>query len=239
MDGPMPQYTVLACPSCGGKTSLEAGTPLATCQYCGNQIILRPAEQGWLNYADQFTRRPEAAMPDGVQLNTTPDGIEIRRRWFSAKYIFLALFCVVWDGFLLFWYSIAFGVGAPSIMVLFPLLHVAVGLYLTYSTVAGFVNTSILRINRAGFSISHGPLPWPGGSDLPATDLEQLYTKEEVHRGKNGTTTDYTLTAVLRSGRSHDLLKSLPSPEMGFFIEQQVESYLRIEDRPMAGEMAR
>jgi hypothetical protein len=66
-----------------------------------------------------------------------------------------------------------------------------------------------------------------------------LYTKEVVHHGKNSTTTDYTLTAVLRSGRSHDLLKGLSSPEMGFFIEQQIESYLRLEDRPIAGELAR
>lgn len=235
----MPSYTVLVCPSCGGKTSIAQDLKLATCDYCGNQLILRPWEGIAPRYPTEPSERPKAPMPKGVRVDSLADGIEITRRWFSAKYIFLAFFCAFWDGFLLIWYGIAFSTHGSLMMICFPLLHLAVGIGITYSTLAGFINSSTVRVTRSEMTIEHYPLPWPGGKRLMPTDLDQLYTKEVTRSTKNGSTTSYTLCGVFKDGRKIDLLKDLDSPEMGFFIEQQVESWLMIADRPVAGEMTR
>lgn len=235
----MPSYTVLVCPTCGGKTSLSSDATSATCNYCGNEMILHPAAGSGLVYSETSRPRGEAPLPKGVKLENLDNGFEISRRWFSLKYIFMAFFCVFWDGFLIFWYSLAFSMGAPLIMKVFPILHLAVGIYLTYSTLAGFFNTSYVTVNRQEVKVEHYPLPWPGKFTLPASDLDQLYVREIIHRGKNGTTTTYTLSAMLRNGRKIDILKNMDSPEAGFYVEQQVERYLSISDQAVAGELPR
>lgn len=237
----MPGYTVLVCPTCGGKTSLEEGTPLATCMYCGNQLILRPAAGERLPSSPPpaAVGRGDAPMPANVLLDTAGEGMTITRRWFSPRHIFLGVFSLFWMGFLVFWYGMAFSVGAPLIAILFPLLHLAVGVYLGYSALAGFINTSVIKVTHNQFSVTHGPLPWPGNLNLAAGELEQLYTTEVTRRTKNGTSTSYSLCAVMRGGRKIDLLKQVDTPDTCFFIEQQVEQYLRIDDRAVAGEMPR
>lgn len=234
----MSNYTVLVCPTCGGKTSLQAGSDLATCDYCGNQLILRPSAGVRLNYPPPVHKDPIAPMPKGVRVNMLGDGLEIKRRWFSPTYIFLAFFCVIWDGFLIFWYSMAFSTGASLIFVLFPVIHLAVGIGLTYSTLAGFINTSTVCVSGSDFIVEHDPLPWLGEIHIEARELDQLYTRQVTSSGRNGTSTSYTLSAVLKDGRKVDLLKGMDSPEAGFFIEQKIENYLMIPDRPVVGEVS-
>lgn len=236
----MSLYTVLTCPACGGKTNLSTDTRTATCEYCGNQLLLNAAA-GSAPGAPARADRREAIVPKvrGVTIQNTPEGVIISRRWFHPRYIFLAFFCVVWDVFLLFWYSMAFSMGGSGIMMLFPLLHVAFGIGLTYSTLAGFVNTSTITLNRQEIRVEHAPLPYPGNKTIPAADVRQVYTQEILRQTKNGTSTSYNLSAVTRDGEKLDLLKGLDSPEAGLYIEQQIERFFNIADEPVAGEMAR
>ena len=43
-------------------------------------------------------------------------GLTLGWRWFTPLSIFLAIFCVGWDGFLVLWYSVALGEDAPLVM---------------------------------------------------------------------------------------------------------------------------
>jgi hypothetical protein len=45
------------------------------------------------------------------------------------------------------------------------------------------------------------------------------------------------LNEVLNDGRKIDLLSNLDSPEIVFFIEGKIETWLNIPDRPVQGEM--
>ncbi len=239
----MAGYTVLVCPTCGGKTSVREDTALADCMYCGNQIILRPAEiysggQVAPPVAHGAPReRPLTPMPAGMHLVQDGEGLTITRRWYAPKYIFLAFFCLIWDGFLILWFSLTSFYNASWIFILFPMLHVAVGVYLTYTTLAGFLNTSTVRLTADSFSVTHAPLPWPGAVHLHPAAIEQLYTREVNRRTKNGVSTTYTLSAVFGNGRKQDLLSGVEAPEACLFIEQQVEDWLRIPNRAVAGEL--
>jgi DNA-directed RNA polymerase subunit RPC12/RpoP len=233
----MDAYTVLVCPSCGAKTSLRQSTATATCDYCGNELILRPGMGGPALFSGVNRDRPMSPMPEQMSLKETPDGFVITRRWFNASFIFLAVFSLFWDGFLVFFYSMLISGGAPLPFALFPLIHVAVGVGITYYTLAGFLNSSFIELSKGTLLIDHSPLPWPGNRRIPVADLEQLYTKEVSRRTKNGSSTSYTVSAVIKGGKKIDLLTGMPDPETGLFVEQQIEIALRIPDLPVAGEM--
>lgn len=97
-------------------------------------------------------------------------------------------------------------------MIVFPIAHLAVGVGLTYYTLAGFLNHSQVIVDRDIFSIRHGPLPWMGNLRVPVSHVKQLYCKESP--GKKDGSITYQMSVVLKDGRKKDLLSNLDSPEI-------------------------
>lgn len=242
----MADLLTLECPSCGARARYSVDDPILRCDYCGNQHIFRlPTTHGSKGISQPVapatrgapSQRSLIPRPREVTIQMTGEGLILRWRWFSVKYIGLAFFCVAWDAFLCFWYSMAFGgSGAPWIMFVFPVAHVAVGVSLTYYTLAGLLNITTLKLNGEQFVIQHDPVPWPGEVKVPITSLEQLYCKEKRHSSDNGASYTYQLCALLKDGRKLDLVSSLDSPDIAVFLEQQIETWLKITDQPVAGE---
>jgi hypothetical protein len=156
-------------------------------------------------------------------------------RWFKWDYVGLLLFCVFWDGFLVFWYTIAFTKGGPLMMKLFPILHVAVGVSLTYTVLAGFLNRTRVEVSPGGeLSVRHFPLPWVRNRRIPPGQIEQLFCEESSWRNNNRRT--FHLSAALVGGGKVCLLSSFHDPGEVKFLEQQIERQLRIKPRPVVGE---
>jgi hypothetical protein len=151
----------------------------------------------------------------------------------------LAFFAFAWDAFLVFWYSMAFAVGAPWIMIVFPVAHLAVGVGITYYTIAGFINRTILEVTPETISVRFEPLPWIGKKTLRTAELKQLYCKEKIVSSKEGGQTQYELYAVTGANTQVKLLGGLDNSDTAVFLEQQLERWLNIEDRPVAGEIPR
>jgi hypothetical protein len=179
----------------------------------------------------------KAPMPENITVEQQADGLRLSYRWFSGKFVFLALFCFVWDAFLVFWYTTALTQNANIIMLIFPVLHVAVGLALTYYTLAGFYNRTFISVGRGTLSIQHRPMPWFGNRTLQASDIAQLYTEQITASGKNGPRVTYQLSAVSLENRKIKLLAGLDSPDSARFIERQIEDWLGIKDRRVEGEL--
>jgi len=150
----------------------------------------------------------------------------------------LLFFCIFWNGFLVFWYSMAFGQDSPLIMKLFPVLHVAVGVLLTYSTLCGFINRTVIEVTDEELTIRHGPLPWPGNQTLTVPDIRQIYCDETISRGRNSTSTSYNVNALLVEERTIKLLSSLPEKQMALFVEQQLEEWLKIKPQHVKGSIS-
>jgi hypothetical protein len=170
-----------------------------------------------------------------LQIDRQPRELTIQFRWFSFIAIFLVFFCVAWDGFMFFWYFTALSEGIV-IMALFGILHLAVGVGLTYYTLSLFLNSTTIRATPEGISVSHGPLPIPakfsGIRHLPASDIAQLYVKQEVSRGKNGTTYSYPVRAKLKNGDDILFLSSyiVQNDTTATRLEQELELFLGIRD---------
>jgi len=234
----------LDCKECGARIPAEdmnLETLVARCRRCDG-VFSFAAEVG---AADRGTavpaerRREPVPLPRGIAVDDGPGAVSISRRWFSPKVLGLLLFCAVWDGFLVVWIAAAFASEAPIPMLLFSILHVAVGAAVTYSTLAGLVNRTRIDIDPMSFSIRHGPLPWRGNRTISTLEIDQLYTMEKVHRGKHGPHYSYQLWAKLKGAPDVKLLSGLEDRDQALYIEHVVEDRMRIADRPVEGEVGR
>jgi len=178
---------------------------------------------------------------NNIEVYSSPNALEITLKWFTPKAIFLAFFSLFWMGFMAVWYGISFGVGAPLIVYIFPIVHLAAGLYLSYITLCSFFNKSYVDIRDGYLTVTHKPIPWwKGNLDIPANELKQLYVHQTTKSGKNGTTYGYVLRAKLFNGKD---IEVLAIPELSSLqlkqIEEHVENHLGIEDESVKGEYER
>lgn len=189
-----------------------------------------------------------APMPEKITREVLPTGLRFTYRWFGLQFLFFAFFCVIWNGFLFFWYSTATtgvdwsagagGLKSDQLMtLLFPIGHVAVGIGLTYFTLCGFLNRTTVNVSPREISVRHGPLPWFGNRTVPALQVAQIFREEIVRQGKNGTYTRYQLSAALKDNRKLKLLSGLDTPDLALYLEQEIERHLGIRDQAVAGEM--
>ncbi|MEW5931665.1 MAG: hypothetical protein AB1941_29705 [Gemmatimonadota bacterium] len=230
----------LTCKSCRAPISADdvnLDTGLAKCRACN--AVFRFDDEPELAGGGFPGVRPRLEMPRSLTRDAGGGAVVFRHRWFSWKIVFLTFFCLLWDGFLVFWYAMAFAGDAPLIFKLFPVLHLAVGAGLTYYTVAGYVNTTTVTLDRGHLSVRHGPLPWPGSLDMDTSRCRQLYCEEKVNRGRNGYTYTYHLKAVTSDGGRLKIVSGLDSPDVPLYLEQEMEQHLRIRDEPVAGELRR
>jgi len=153
----------------------------------------------------------------------------------------MALFCVAWDSFLLFWYSMALhDHHVPWIMVVFPIVHVAVGIGLTYATLCAFVNTTTIELSPDALLIRHGPLPWSGNRYLPASQLRQAFCEKKLSSSNSGrtpnTSVTYQLSALLSDGSKAKLVSGLNDVSQVLYLKRQIELAMNITPQPVAGE---
>ena len=88
--------------------------------------------------------------------------------------------------------------------------------------------------------IEYGPLPWPNAyKRYPLVEIEQLYCKETVTHSDSGQSFSYEVHALMTHNRNVKLVTALKEPEQALYIEQEIERYLRIQDRPVARELPR
>ena len=230
----------IRCPSCDREipvSDVELGTALAKCTECNSVFRIDDQVEGMR--AGEATPPSSVPMPANFTVESLGDDLRIEYRWYSPVAYILLAFCVVWDGFLVVWYSIAFGGNAPLIMTLFPLLHVAVGAGLTYFVVTLFLNRTIIEVRDGLLSVDHVPLPWPGRRRLNSDDVDQVYVTEKLRSNEGRVHRTYEVRARMRDASAIKLLSGFDEMEQALFIEQEIERCLRITDAPVRGEVPR
>ncbi len=239
----MIELVELRCKSCGALLRPEdivERLAMARCSHCDAVFGI----EGWSTPTPSDSSdaaagpRIDVPMPRGFQVQNYGNVLEISRRWFHPMYFALIFFCIFWNGFMLVWHGMALASGA-WLMSLFGLLHTAVGVGLAYATVAGFVNRTIIRVGHGQLEVRHGPLPWLGNRSLPSHEIEQIYCQEAVSRNDNGSQYRYTVYAILQGNHREKLLAGLIEAEQALYVEQELERFLNIKDRPVRGELPR
>ncbi len=167
---------------------------------------------------------PLATIPEGLDLLDIPDGVTIRRRWFSWLVIPLALFAVVWDSFLVFWYFAAFHMAnSPLIMKIFPLGHVAVGVGITYSVFTTLLNKTDVVITPGTVRVATGPLPWVGNKELSRGDLSEVLVRTRS-TGRGGIT--YKVMYADQGRKERPLLGGIQQADQAEFYAATIRQRL-------------
>ncbi len=251
----------IKCTSCGARIpadDVNLERMVAKCRGC-NSVFDFSEQIASAGAASVQRRRPFVGLPERMTVIVDQREIAdaegyrdaggdrrgdlvIRRRWFEPqKHLFMLVFCLFWDGFLAFWYRSVVGFAEPAgfgiLFTVFPLIHVAIGVGLTYATIASIFNTTLVGVRGGDFFVHHGPIPWRGNRTLPAQSIRQLFCVEKVTSGKRGDTRTYQLAAILDGGERVPLVSGLPAVEQALFLEQALEERLGIVDVAVAGEI--
>jgi hypothetical protein len=245
----------LSCRACGAAFTADAvdrRLAIVSCAHCGAlfDLAARADRVPTGDAATPVTLSLEAApsgsaperapvpLPDGFTVSDRRGTLAVRWRWFRFKHLLMLFFCVAWDSFLVFWYGIALTQpDTPWLMVVFPLAHVAVGVGLTYATLAGLLNRTTIQVDATRLTVRHGPVPWRPQPTLMRRELEQLYVTREVSRGKNGVSVTFSVRAVTRDHSGLALVKGLDQLDQALWLEQEIERHLDLRDRAVAGEL--
>jgi hypothetical protein len=229
------------CTHCGRQIpadDLNISTGIAKCGDCHAVFSFADAldTRSEAGHAPRRDRQP-VPMPPAFREENRGGGLRIVRRWFALHFVFLLFFCIAWDAFLVFWYSIvASERDVPWIMSVFPIAHVAVGIGLTYYTLCGFIDSTVVELDGFHLRIHHGPLPWAGNRTIAGDRIKQLYCKQRTRQSKHGVQQRYELHAVTADGADLKLLSGLDEPDQALYLEQRFEQSLGIENLRVRGE---
>lgn len=239
----------LFCKKCGQQVLAEdmnLELALAKCRGCNSvfSILDSLQEDAPPGVATGAGDRLPAPMPKGYKIEELGSELTITYRWFTLGAFALLFFCIFWDGFLVVWYSIGFsqlfggdlGWGA-LFMLLFPIIHLAVGIGLTYAVICMFLNRTEIRVAGGNLTIWHGPVPCPGKCCIPTSDLKQLFVTETTHRGKHGIRYSYDVSAMKQDDTKQKLIGNLDDVQQALFLEQKLEQHLKIADQRVPGEV--
>jgi hypothetical protein len=226
----------LKCPNCGSELQPDDVFPqiaAARCRHCDTLFAI-PA--GFTKV--ELIRRPEVTLPARFQISHDIENLVIRRRWYSPIAFVLLFFAIFWNGFMVVWHGIALGSGM-WIMSAFGLIHTAVGLGLIYFVLAIFLNSTVITANKFQLSVSVGPLPWKGNRRIDSSQVRQLFCKEKISRRKNGTSSSYSVEAVMQDNSRQTLANGFANADEALFVEQQLEKHLGLADIKVEGEHGR
>ena len=228
----------MLCPRCGNVVpadDVNLENLVAKCRPC-NEVFSFTGGRTAAIGAKAF----QTPRPGKVRVEEDGDPKRVSWSWFRPMILFLVFFCIAWDSFLVFWYSIALTLpGTPWLMIVFPIAHLAVGVGLTYYVIAALLNRTVVEVGTDRLTVRHGPVPWVGGQDLRTADVQQLYCTEESSWGRRGNIPliHYHVNALMSADRKVKLL-SVDDKEHALCCEQLLEAWLNIKPAPVRGEIA-
>jgi len=173
----------------------------------------------------------DIGLPDKMNITQQYDSMTITRNWFGWEVIFMSLFAVVWNSVIFNNYSSL--EGEESL----PWIHILAGVVVSYYAITGWFNKTDIHVTKQHIQISHKPLPWIGNKKIDVNDIKQLYGKEKVSRSSNSSSVTYEVHVILNRGTDTKLLSGLTTSEQALYVEQEIEKYLAIKNKPVRGEL--
>jgi hypothetical protein len=160
-------------------------------------------------------------IPEGLDVITASDQLTIRRVWLNWMILPFALFAVLWDLFIIFWYHQALAKPTPVLMLLFPIGHVAVGIGITYYVMAALVNKTDVILHPSSIQVVTGPAPWIGNKKLDPSDVTEVIVRERSS-GRGRQTFDVMYAG--QSRKEKKLVWRLPERDQAEYIAQTIRA---------------
>jgi len=169
----------ITCPDCHRAVEADdvnINNLIGKCSNCDSVFSIKEQLGGLVRHNQSSglssVKRPPIAKPENITIANSGVTLSISYSWSNtAARIFMTFFCAFWDIFMIVWFAIAISSGEWA-MAAFGIIQALVGVAMTYSCVAMWVNSTFLRVDATEINVSHGPLPWPGAMSLNPSELE-------------------------------------------------------------------
>ena len=182
-------------------------------------------------------------LPAGMSVTESPDLLVLTHKW--NKWIGYAMLVIwaIWSTGLCFdfgeFVDLLQAEGAHfELLFAFPIL--GLNLFLLYGGLAHVLNATTTTIDFEELKIKHAPIPWINNRAIYRGDVKQLYVKQHVTQRKKGTSyfssSSYSINVVVQGRKDLELVTGIGTAEDAKFVEQKIEHYLKISDRPVPGE---
>ena len=230
----------MVCENCGSQiegANININSSLAKCGEC-NTVFSIKEDHFFLH---DRKGRPEMIMPEGTDVLELNDSLDIRLDWLKSHsrgaLMFLTLFAIFWNGSIAVAAVAAWGSGAFS-SIGFMSIHLLVGLGLMYYLASVYLNYTDVIVNDSFVEINHRPIknPFVRGKRIESEEIDQIYVTKYVSSTTNGNPNyAYALYAILKTnGTKVNLIKGM-NRETQLYLEQEIERFLKINDRPVSG----
>lgn len=193
-------------------------------------------------FPDWDRKRPEMFIPEGMEVLKLQSELDIQFDWYNAQSKkgmgFKTFFTFMWNIMLLPFVIGAFSSGQYE-MLLFSSIHIIVGLGFIANLVSTFINKTNISVTKRFIEIKQKPIPsfLKKNVKIPTEDIEQLYVTRYVSSTTNGVPNHANaLYVITKDGQKIPLVKGM-NQETQLYLEQEIEMFLKIEDRPVRGEV--
>ena len=228
----------LNCPDCRfpiPSDDVNIAQTIAKCKSCNNIFEFQIDSE---NRELPARFRKEVIIPPGIEVLHLMEELEIMINWRKSANRFTFFFSLFWNAFIGFMTAMMVIAGEMG-GLLFMIPFVLVGAYLLYASVGYLVNTSYITVDEHRISIEHKPISFLIQKDrhFAPEEVEQLFVRKyEVGKTNDRPVYAYAVDLVLKNEKNYTLVKGLHSVNYARYIEQEVEHFLKIKDRPVDGE---
>ncbi len=236
--------TPLICPNCDNKiptTNINVNRMVAVCHICDHIFQLEPGldvPPGEKSKRGKNKARPYQQPSNRIKVfdNLETGDLEIHHHHRTLQLIFLTIFTIFWDGFMIMWFGIAYSTNNWT-MAAFGSIHALAGFGLTYWLLTSYLNTTRIVISQDDLTVTTAPIYVHAPRRIPLDDVIGASVKRSSWRS-NGQHHYEVYADVIQGGR-RKIAGSLIEYHDAAFIKQEIERFLGIEDDHYSDEAMR
>jgi hypothetical protein len=172
--------------------------------------------------------------PEGFAIERQPDKMLMRfplTPWHQK--LTLLRVAAVGDivGLSILWLGINDPLGGAGLANYLPM---ALGLGITVYAIIALIIRGELFADHQTVRYALGPIAI-SSKVFRAEEIRQVYVRQDRHRTKSGGNFVYQVRFLLANGDSQTVVRNLRNSEYALYIEQELESFLKIEPAPVYG----
>lgn len=231
----------LQCVNCGKVTSFDSVSPEdedPKCSACSGTLGLKSQKHTSSKtkvkseVKDRRIRLKQYFQKHkGVDILETDEGLDVLISHFhthsKGTSYFLLFFTFVWF----------------SILMVFPFswmlsFHFLGGLAVLLTAASRFLNKTSIRIDHRNIEISKGPISLQKSKLIDVDRIDQAFVKRKVNMSSDNGSVTYTYELRLKEKGSYssETIYSSEDANCCFYLEQEIENYLDIDDEYVQGE---
>ena len=218
----------IRCPKCFGKISSMEEERVYLCSPCNLYFAREDYEKLRKKYLHINT--------EGLSISEDKGELKIVCGW-HKNYLLMI--------FSLFWTYLSFSSFVPMLDDIFEnglnhpfvLVYPSISILLLYWVSATFINSTSIVVTQEAIRVFCSPLPWPGvNTHYKIRHIEQIYVEKYASYRQNNQPV-YRYKVILKErGACLDLVKGIERYEQAVTIENYMERYLDIQDKPVEDE---